>query len=63
MIEKKKTIFEAKAITQIVNIILIRTILLKRLHFQKIKYPIWGDFLNGQIAIGLLRKEQMAGWQ
>ena len=35
----------------------------KRLQFQKIKYPIWGGILNGQIPIGLLQKEQMEGLQ
>ena len=43
--------------------ILIRKMLPKRFQFQKINYPTWGKILNGQIAIGLLQKEQMEGWQ
>ena len=62
MIEKKKTILEAKAITQIAIIILTKIILLKRLRLQKINYPILLN-LNGQIATGLLLKEQMEGSQ
>ena len=62
MIEKKKTIFEAKAITQIVIIILIRTILPKETPSSKEQISnMWRRILNGQIRIGLLRKEQMEG--
>ena len=71
MIKKKKTILEAKAITQIQvstlivkkMMLLIRTLLLKRLKFQKIKYLIWGKILNGQIPIGILQKELMEDLQ
>ena len=45
-------VFQAKAITPIVIIILNRKILLKRIHFQKIKDPIWekpiGIWRHGQ---------------
>ena len=61
MIEKKKTILEAKVIIQIVTIILISTIFLKILHFPKIKYLIRKN-LNGQIVIGLC-EELMEGLQ
>ena len=37
--------------------------LLKRNPLKKIKNPIWGKILNGQILIGLLLKEQMEGLQ
>jgi len=60
MIEKKEDNIRSESYYPDSNFILIRKILLKRPHFQKIKYPILLN-LNGQIPIGLLLKEQMGG--